>query len=111
MKEKMDRDMYEEMEKDYEDGKRGMDDRGADDKNPGRGGPRGKVFFRKKVCRFCVQKTKINYKDVDLLKRYTTERGKILPRRITGTCALHQRELAREIKKARVLAYLPFVAR
>ena len=50
-----------------------------------------KTFFRKKVCRFCAQKTKIDYKDPDTLRRYTTERGKILPRRVTGTCAKHQR--------------------
>lgn len=51
----------------------------------------------------------IDYKNHDLLRRFVTERGKILPRRITGTCAKHQRALTREIKKARVLAYLPFV--
>lgn len=73
------------------------------------GGKRG--FFRKKVCRFCTQDLKIDYKDIDTLKRFTTDRGKILPRRITGTCAKHQRALSREIKRARVLAYLPFVKR
>lgn len=71
---------------------------------------KGKTFFRKKVCRFCANKAKIDYKDVDGLRRYTTERGKILPRRITGTCAKHQRELAREIKRARNICLLPFVA-
>ena len=71
-----------------------------------RGARKGKVFFRKKVCRFCNQKTKIDYKDADTLRRYTTERGKILPRRITGTCAKHQRRLALEIKRARALALL-----
>jgi small subunit ribosomal protein S18 len=71
----------------------------------------GKAFFqKKKVCRFCTQKIKIDYKETDTLKRCITERGKILPRRITGTCAKHQRELAAEIKKARILAMLPFVA-
>ncbi len=80
---------------------RDSDDRGA--------GRKGKVFFRKKVCRFCTQKTKIDYKDADGLRRYTTERGKILPRRITGTCAKHQRRLALEIKRARALAMLPYV--
>ncbi len=69
----------------------------------------GNKFFRKKVCRFCTQKIVADYKDPDTLRRFTTERGKILPRRITGTCAKHQRALAREIKRARVLAYLPFV--
>ena len=71
---------------------------------------KGKTFFRKKVCRFCAQKAKIDYKDADGLRRYTTERGKILPRRITGTCAKHQRRLALEIKRARAICLLPFVA-
>ncbi|MCD6398228.1 MAG: 30S ribosomal protein S18 [Spirochaetaceae bacterium] len=68
-----------------------------------------KSYFRKKVCRFCTQKVVANYKDSDTLRRFITERGKILPRRITGTCAKHQRSLSREIKRARVLAYLPYV--
>ncbi|MDA3940351.1 MAG: 30S ribosomal protein S18 [Spirochaetia bacterium] len=68
-----------------------------------------KSYFRKKVCRFCTQKVVANYKDADTLRRFITERGKILPRRITGTCAKHQRSLSREIKRARVLAYLPYV--
>jgi small subunit ribosomal protein S18 len=80
--------------------------RDSDDLGQGR---KGKVFFRKKVCRFCTQKAKIDYKDADGLRRYTTERGKILPRRITGTCAKHQRRLALEIKRARALALLPYV--
>ena len=71
---------------------------------------KGKTFFRKKVCRCCANKAKIDYKDADGLRRFTTERGKILPRRITGTCAKHQRELAREIKRARNICLLPFVA-
>ncbi len=68
-----------------------------------------KPFFKKKVCRFCTQDIKADYKYPDLLQRFVTDRGKILPRRITGTCAKHQRDLSREIKRARVLAYLPFV--
>ena len=71
---------------------------------------KGKSFFHKKVCRFCGNKTKIDYKDVDGLRRFMTERGKILPRRITGTCAKHQRELARAIKRARAICLLPYVA-
>lgn len=71
---------------------------------------KGKTFFRKKVCRFCANKAKIDYKDADGLKRFTTERGKILPRRITGTCAKHQREVALAIKRARAICLLPFVA-
>lgn len=74
----------------------------------GRG--KGKTFFRKKVCRFCSNKAKIDYKDADGLRRFTSERGKILPRRITGTCAKHQRELALAIKRARNICLLPFVA-
>lgn len=70
---------------------------------------KGKAFFRKKVCRFCANKAKIDYKDADGLRRFTTERGKILPRRITGTCAKHQRRLALEIKRARAICLLPFV--
>ena len=71
---------------------------------------KGKLFYRKKVCRFCSQKAKIDYKDPDSLRRwFITERGKILPRRITGTCAKHQRKLALEIKRARALALLPYV--
>ncbi len=71
---------------------------------------KGKTFFRKKVCRFCANKIKIDYKDCDGLRRFTTERGKILPRRITGTCAKHQRELALAIKRARAICLLPIVA-
>ncbi|MDR1179477.1 MAG: 30S ribosomal protein S18 [Spirochaetales bacterium] len=69
----------------------------------------GKVFFKKKVCRFCTQKVKADYKTPETLRRFTTDRGKILPRRITGTCAKHQRVLTVEIKKARRLALMPFV--
>lgn len=77
-----------------------------------RGGPRrGKGFFKKKVCKFCTQKIKVDYKDVDVMRRFVTERGKILPRRITGTCAKHQRVLAIGIKRARALAFLPYVAK
>jgi small subunit ribosomal protein S18 len=87
-----------------------MDGRDNDDRM-GRGGKGGKVFFtKKKVCKFCVQKLKIDYKDADGLRRFITERGKILPRRITGTCAKHQRALAEAIKRARIIALLPFVA-
>ena len=70
---------------------------------------RGMMFFKRKICRFCKGKVKINFKDAETLRRFTTERGKIIPSRITGTCAKHQRQLARAIKRARVLALLPFV--
>jgi small subunit ribosomal protein S18 len=86
-----------------------MDGRDGEDRT-GRGGKGGKVFFKKKVCKFCVQKLKIDYKDADTLRRFITERGKILPRRITGTCAKRQRALAAAIKQARSIALLPFVA-
>ncbi len=65
---------------------------------------------KKKFCKFCADKvTFIDYKDVKLLRSYTTERGKILPRRMTGTCARHQRELTTAIKRARNIALLAFV--
>ncbi len=66
---------------------------------------------RKKVCQFCADKTTvIDYKDTDTLKKYITERGKILPRRATGTCALHQRAVTTAVKRARTVALLPYVA-
>lgn len=66
---------------------------------------------RRKTCRFCEEKvTLIDYKDDKNLRRYVTERGKIVPRRITGTCAGHQRNLTTAIKRARMLAILPFTA-
>lgn len=66
---------------------------------------------KKKVCQFCVDKvTDIDYKDVAKLRRYVSERAKILPRRITGTCAKHQRQLTSAIKRARHIALLPFSA-
>ncbi|MDI3316836.1 MAG: 30S ribosomal protein S18 [Bacillota bacterium] len=65
---------------------------------------------RRKVCNFCVDKiAMVDYKDVGRLRRYLSERGKILPRRITGNCARHQRQLTRSIKRARIMALLPFV--
>jgi small subunit ribosomal protein S18 len=91
---------------------RSTDSDGRDGDDRGRGGRSGGKYLynKKKVCRFCTQKLKIDYKDSDMLRRFVTERGKILPRRITGTCAKHQRELAEAIKRARILALLPFVA-
>ena len=69
------------------------------------------VMRRKKVCQFCADKTEtIDYKDVEKLKKYVTERGKILPKRITGTCAIHQREVTKAIKRARIVALLPYTA-
>ena len=79
---------------------------GDDEHGEGRG--RG-AFRRRKVCRFCTDKdAKIDYRDVNTLKLYISERGKIVPRRISGSCSRHQRELAAAIKRARVIALLPF---
>ena len=65
---------------------------------------------KRKFCRFCQRNVKeIDYKNVDILRKYILERGKISPRRITGTCAFHQRRLAAAIKRARILALLPFI--
>ena len=87
-------------------------DRG--DRGPGGGGREGgrKFFRRKKVCRFCVDKIDdINYKDVRLLQQFVAERGKIVPRRLTGVCTPHQRRLTVAIKRARNIALLPFAAK
>lgn len=66
---------------------------------------------RRKVCTFCVDKVQsIDYKDVNRLRKCVTERGKIMPRRMSGVCAKHQREMAIAIKRARVVALLPYVA-
>jgi small subunit ribosomal protein S18 len=72
----------------------------------------GKRFrTRKKVCSFCAdKKSVIDYKDINKLKKYVTERGKILPRRVSGNCAIHQRELTIAIKRARQVAFLPYTA-
>ncbi len=71
-----------------------------------------RVYHRTRVCSFCTDSEKIiNYKDFKLLRSFITERGKIIPRRITGTCAKHQRLLAHEIKRARTIALLPYVGR
>ena len=71
---------------------------------------RGNRRPRRKVCSFCVDKVEeIDYKDVAKLRKFITERGKILPRRTTGTCAMHQRELTEAIKRARQIALLPYV--
>jgi small subunit ribosomal protein S18 len=73
---------------------------------------RKKVYRRKKVCKFCVdQNMAIDYKDPKTLKHFITERGKIIPRRITGTCAKHQRELSTAIKRARHIALMPYVGK
>ena len=85
---------------------------GSRDKKPGdkEKGQRRPMFRRRKVCKFCADKIDdINYKDVKLLGPFVPERGKILPRRISGTCAMHQRKLQTAIKRARQLALIPSV--
>lgn len=83
-----------------------MDDQNAP--SDARGGFR-RYYTQRRVCQFCTEPSvKIDYKNHELLRRYVTDAGKIRPRRQTGTCAKHQRYLAREIKKARHLALLPF---
>ncbi len=74
--------------------------------------PSYRKFFppKRKVCRFCERNIRdIDYKKVDILRRYSSERGKITPRRVTGTCAYHQRKLGVAIKRARLLALLPYI--
>jgi small subunit ribosomal protein S18 len=96
--------------------------RGRSGGGGGRGGARGQasgdkgqgqrrpMFRRRKVCKFCADKIDdINYKDVKLLGPFVPERGKILPRRISGTCAMHQRKLQTALKRARQLALIPYV--
>jgi small subunit ribosomal protein S18 len=101
-------------------GDRKMGGRTADAGGPGgpkgRGGPRGGgrrrfLFRRRKYCKFCEDKaTWVDYKDMRTLQNYIPERAKVLPRRISGTCASHQRQLMRAIKRARMLALIPFTA-
>src|SRR5213594_3831040 len=86
---------------------RGRGDKKTGDKEKGQRRP---MFRRRKVCKFCADKIDdINYKDVKLLGPFVPERGKILPRRISGTCAMHQRKLQTAIKRARQIALIPYV--
>jgi small subunit ribosomal protein S18 len=89
---------------------RGGRGRGDKDKDKGKGdNPRRGFFRRRRVCKFCAEKIDyINYKDVRLLAPFLPERGKIQPRRLSGTCALHQRKLQTAIKRARQLALVPY---
>lgn len=67
-------------------------------------------MFRRKVCRFCTEKSvALDYKDIQSLRGFLTDRGKIIPRRISGNCSSHQRQVSREIKRARSIAILPFI--
>ena len=100
----------------FEDGRGGRSSRsggGAGARGGRDAGGGGKRFFfrRRKVCRFCMDKIDyIDYKDVKLISSFAPERGKILPRRMFGTCAEHQRKLTLAIKRARHIALLPFAA-
>ena len=69
---------------------------------------RGRIFQRRRVCRFCQERAAIDFKDVGLLKTFLTERGRIVPRRISGNCMRHQRELTIAIKRARTIAMVGF---
>jgi small subunit ribosomal protein S18 len=94
-------------------GGRGGDreERGDRGDQGGEEGGRGRGFGRRKVCRFCADKAaKVDYKDQQALKYFLTERGKIIPRRISGNCAKHQREVATAVKRARMLAILPYTS-
>jgi len=91
--------------------------RGPDRSPRGKGGPaaagggRKQYFRRRKVCKFCEEKIDvIDYKDIRLVSQFVSDRGKILPRRLTGTCSPHQRLLTVAIKRARNLAFIPFAA-
>jgi small subunit ribosomal protein S18 len=120
-----DRDDRDGRGRDDRDG-RGRDDRGRDDRD-GRGGDtvrdrlrararkkarrqqRKKGFVRRKVCRFCADKALVlDYRDAKTLRLFVSETGKMIPRRISGNCAKHQRPLAMAIKRARILALLPY---
>jgi small subunit ribosomal protein S18 len=84
---------------------------GAQGAQAGKDGQRRPMFRRRKVCRFCAEKIDdINYKDTKLLMSFVPERAKIVPRRISGTCALHQRKLRTAIMRARQLALIPYTA-
>lgn len=92
---------YEDRQRSYD-----SDDDGDRGRGPGRGGRR---MHRRRICRFCIEKVDIiDFKDLRLLSNYVPERGKILPRRISGNCAIHQRMLAEAIKRARNIALLPY---
>lgn len=103
------------MAMDFEDapaGRGGSKGRGGDRdaKKAGAGGNmRKRGFTRRKVCRFCADKTlMIDYKDPQLLKYFITDRGKIIPRRISGNCAKHQRKVALSVRRSRMIALMPY---
>lgn len=90
----------------------GRDDRGFEGKDgDDRGGRRGGGFHRKKICRFCSDNEYImDYKDVRMMQSFVSEHGKIVPRRISGNCAMHQRKLTSAVKRARNLALVGYVS-
>ena len=100
------------MSTNYEDRGRRYNGSGDDDFDRGRsmqGGRGGRRMRRRRICRFCIEKVDIiDFKDTRFLQNYIPERGKILPRRISGNCAIHQRMLAEAIKRARNIALLPY---
>jgi len=90
-------------------GRSGKGGRGGAKGNAAGGAKKKYLFRRRKFCKFCDEKVElIDYKDVRLLQSFTPERGKILPRRISGTCSMHQRRLMRAVKRARHVALLPY---
>lgn len=109
----MSRDYPNNRERDFDTDDEGP---GGQFQGPGRGGAgggrgaAGRRSRRRKICRFCIDKVDlIDFKDIRLLQNYIPERGKILPRRLSGSCATHQRMLAEAIKRARNIAFLPYV--
>ena len=104
------------MAMDFEDAPGGRGGKGRaggdrDGKKPGGpgGGMRKRGFTRRKVCRFCADKTLgVDYKDPQLLKYFITDRGKIIPRRISGNCAKHQRKVALSVRRSRMIALMPY---
>jgi small subunit ribosomal protein S18 len=83
--------------------------RGDSDERPGKGGYKNKTA-KKKVCRFCAEMIPVDYRNTRVLRSFVTERSKIVPARITGTCANHQRELTTAVKRARTLSLLPYTS-
>jgi len=85
------------------------DDKGSRGKGGARGGGASGGFSRRKMCRFCADTAvDLDYKNVSMLKHFITERGKLIPRRISGNCARHQRSLALAVRRARMIALIPF---
>jgi small subunit ribosomal protein S18 len=98
------------MEKTYEKNGKSGGDRGGDRGERGEGDEKRRGFARRKICRFCADKKIIvDFKDQSTLKYFVTERGKIIPRRISGNCSKHQRAIARAIKQSRGLALIPYL--